>query len=54
MCTIIVVQILWYKYYYMQHNELFSQVKNFVLKVKTNMKERCSIDQKETVKEKII
>ena len=33
MCTIIVVQILWCKYYYMQHNELFSQVKNFVLKI---------------------
>ena len=54
MCTIIVVQILLYKYCYMQCNVLFYHVKNCVLKihfdalfefkVKRNMKERCSID----------
>ena len=33
MCTIIVVQILLYKYYYMQCNVLFPQVKMFVLKI---------------------
>ena len=54
-CKIIVVQILLYKYCYMQCNVLFSHVKNRVLKIildalfefkskKTNMKERCSID----------
>ena len=54
MCTIIAVQILLYKYCYMQCNVLFYHVKNCVLKirfdalfefkVKRNMKERCSID----------
>ena len=32
-CTIIIVQILLYKYYYMQGNVLFSHVKNCVLKI---------------------
>ena len=53
MCTVIVVQILLYKYCYMQCNVLFSHVKNCVLKIllnalfefkKTNMKETCSVD----------
>ena len=45
----------------MQGNVLFSHIKNCVLKmlclsskVKTNMKDRCSIDQKETLKKKFI
>ena len=33
MCTIIVVQILLYTYYYLQCNVLFSDVKNCVLKI---------------------
>ena len=33
MCTIIVVQILLYKYCYTLWNVLFSYVKNFVLKI---------------------
>ena len=33
MCTIIVVQILLCKYYYMQCNVLFSHIKNCILKM---------------------
>ena len=33
MFTIIVVQILLYKYYYMQCNVLFSHIKNCILKI---------------------
>ena len=57
MCTIIVVQILLYKYCYMQCNVLFSHIKNCVLKIISDaLFEFKSKDkyEKETLKEKFI
>ena len=63
MRTTIVVQILLYKYCYMQCNLLFSHVKNCVLKIisnalfefksKENMRERCSIEMKNSQKKNL-
>ena len=63
MCTTIVAQILLYKYCYMQCNLLFSHIKNCVLKIisnalfefksNENMRERCSIEMKNSQKKNL-